>query len=323
MNSTPDNSDAELVQHVLRTLLSNERPGVGLLAPLGYQPRPILDAVVAELTRTDHSLLPVRVTPDFTSGPEWLYRQLTRSLRAHLWTPEAIDAELDGDQSDDVTPEQQFETTALAVHEAQGPGRRLLLVIDGLALAPVELLVDWSQSFQRLCQQGVRLLGSGGLELFRACGDGDATRADLHVFHWLAPIVMPPLTVPQIDIRSGAFPGTTSSLSQILFDMTGGHPPLVDQVLAKGRHLLLNAGMHIRDIVLQTSHMDQVHHQLRTKAWMRQAARRLSRVAPFGTPIPRNPGDLAERDLEWLGLVIRTSDGWRWGGMAMAHLACY
>ncbi|WP_437984200.1 TIR domain-containing protein [Sorangium sp. So ce117] len=302
---------ADKVREIMQSLSKPECVGVALLAPLGFEAHQVAGEVLHRLQRPGEALLPVRLVPEVrATDEERFYGRLLRDLRWALPAPwrALVDARAEGSAKD------RFE---YAVDDLLGgpvaeAGRKLLLVVDGLAHVPAPQLEQWGYLMARLSNRGLKLLVWGGRELHEL-----RTRPPsgglYSAFHVLTPVSLGALSAGEVrDLVLER--GGEEAAAEVLCDETGGHPALVrelvdghaDDVRAGDREALLAR-------ILASDHMDRLRRTVGGDAEAQEVLRALAGVAE--RPLPRRRR--GEERLAWLG-VLKDAGATRWDWVAPA-----
>jgi effector-associated domain 5 (EAD5)-containing protein len=310
-------SRAQRARKILQLLQPAAAVGVAILEPLGFNARAVVDEVLAQLGRPGESLLPVRFVPQRSTHDEaQLYGRLLKDLRYALPEPwrKVVDARTDGSAIDRF----EYAVEDLLVGPVQETGRKLLFVIEGLARVPAMQLEHWGFLLARLSGRGLKLLVWGGQELheLRRQPQSGGRSSAFHVLREEQIGTFSSEEVQRLVVSLGGAPVSAA----VVYEETGGHPALVEELLERyPEDALAGDREAIAARIRNGVHLDQLRRIVEGELALQEMLRGF--VEMDGRPLVRGR-KRGEVRLEWLGIL---KDGgaksWDWVAPAMQRFA--
>lgn len=317
-------SRQELIDQTLSELIGSKNYGVALLGPLGFGARGLADEVLQRLDHSDRTLLPIRLVPErSTTTEEELYGPLLADLKtgleAQLGAPLPPHWREPLENRREPEARLRLQGAIEGLLRPDGPAlrdqRRLVLAIDGLARVQTEQLRRWSFLLAKFAQKGLRLLVWGGKELSDLRSVATDEFSALHVLHG---VEVGALTEAEV-IGQSAKRGVAEAQAKHLHEQTGGHPALVEELLAKYVEEVEGGdGQVLRDLLLTGDHM----HALRTIVEREPVLQeRLRERVSLGSGSTAKPKPSLDARLYWLGILRKNRAKFEWLSPVMSAFA--
>ncbi|HNN93071.1 MAG TPA: serine protease [Pseudomonadota bacterium] len=316
-------SRREIVDETLSELISSKNYGVALLSPLGFGARQLAHETLRRLDRSDKALLPVRLVPERgTTTDDHLYSALLRDLKSgleeQLGTPLPPHWREPLERRGEAEARQRFSAAIEDLLRPNGPAardhRKLVLAIEGLARVQTDQLRAWSLLLARFAQKGLRLLVWGGKELsdMRSLASEGSS-----AFHVLRGLEIGSLSETEV-LELAATHGVSREAAATLHRESGGHPALIDELLAKSLdEVRAGDAATLRELMLTSDHL----YTLRSIAEREDSVRERLRERARDSGASLKPKPSLDARLYWLGILRKVKARFDWLSPVMQSFA--